>query len=222
MEKILNGLRRFQEDVFPEEEPLFRSLAGSQSPEALFLTCSDSRIMPGLMTQTKPGDLFICRNAGNIVPPYGEPAGGVSATIEYAVMALNVRDIIVCGHSDCGAMKGLLYPEKLKGMPTVAAWLQHAERARVVTLENFEHTDERQTLATLTEQNVLAQIDHLRTIPCVAARVQKGSLTLHGWVYEIETGVVRAYDAQQQRFVPIRHMVSQAEGTGAHAEVAHA
>jgi carbonic anhydrase len=209
MQKILNGLKHFQENVFPEEEGLFRRLASSQSPEALFLTCSDSRISPGMLTQTKPGDLFICRNAGNIAPPHGEPAGGVSATIEYAVMALNVRDIIVCGHSDCGAMKGLLHPEKLKDMPTVAAWLRHAERARVVTLENYEHLDEYALLATLTEQNVLAQLDHLRTLPSVASRTEQGRLALHGWVYQIETGLVRAYDPAQRRFVPIRHMTEQ-------------
>jgi carbonic anhydrase len=206
MEKILTGLKRFQDHVFPEEQALFQRLASSQSPEALFLTCSDSRIMPGLLTQTKPGDLFICRNAGNIAPPHGEPAGGVSATIEYAVVALQVRDIIVCGHSDCGAMKGLLHPEKVASMPTVAAWLRHAERARVVTLDNFGDQDEAGLLATLTEQNVLTQMDHLRTIPCVASRLEQGKLALHGWVYEIESGIVRAYDGARRRFVPIKEL----------------
>jgi carbonic anhydrase len=204
MEKILNGLKRFQDVVFPEEKALFRRLASGQSPEALFLTCSDSRIMPGLLTQTRPGDLFICRNAGNIAPPYGEPAGGVSATIEYAVVALEVRDIVVCGHSDCGAMKGLLHPESLAGMPTVAAWLRHAERARVVTLANFGHLPESELIVTLTEQNVLTQIDHLRTIPCVASRLEQNRIALHGWIYDIESGLVRAYDPGHKQFVPIR------------------
>src|SRR5262245_48944414 len=98
MKRILDGLMRFQTEVFPQERELFDRLSSGQNPEALFLTCSDSRIVPELITQTKPGDLFICRNAGNIAPAYGEVNGGVSATIEYAVLALNVRDIIVCGH----------------------------------------------------------------------------------------------------------------------------
>lgn len=221
MKKILSGLKHFQDHVFPDEQALFRRLASSQSPEALFLTCSDSRIMPGLLTQTKPGDLFICRNAGNIAPPHGEAAGGVSATIEYAVVALQVRDIIVCGHSDCGAMKALLHPEMVTGMPTVAAWLRHCERARVVTLENFEHLDEPALLATVTEQNVLTQLDHLRTLPFVASRLKKNKLTLHGWVYQIETGVVRAYDPSDQRFVPIREIAEPGASPG-HQEVMHA
>jgi carbonic anhydrase len=204
MKRILDGLTRFQTEIFPEEKELFTRLASGQSPEALFLTCSDSRIVPDLMTQTKPGDLFICRNAGNIAPPYGEPAGGVSATIEYAVLALGVRDIIVCGHSDCGAMRGVMEPKKLEGMPTVASWLRHAERSRFVMQEHFGHLNGQAYLEALTEQNVLAQLDNLRTHPSVASRLHGGKLNLHGWVYEIETGVVRAYDAGAGRFVPIR------------------
>lgn len=204
MKRILDGLSRFQKEVFPEERDLFSRLASSQSPEALFLTCSDSRIVPGLLTQTQPGDLFICRNAGNIAPPHGEPAGGVSATIEYAVLALGVRDIIVCGHSDCGAMKGLMHPEKLASMPTVAAWLRHGERARFVIEENYRDLDPAARLAALTEQNVLAQLDNLRTYPSVASRLLKGALTLHGWVYDIESGAVRAYHPGEGRFLPLQ------------------
>jgi carbonic anhydrase len=203
MKRILDGLLRFQKDIFPEQQALFARLASSQSPEALFLTCADSRIVPDLLTQTKPGDLFICRNAGNIAPPHGEAAGGVSATIEYAVVALKVRDIIVCGHSDCGAMKGLLHPENLKDLPTVAAWLQHAERARFITQENYDYLNEQERLAAITEQNVLAQMDNLRTHPCVASQLLRRELNLHGWVYQIETGAVRAYDAATERFVPV-------------------
>ncbi|MCW5983465.1 MAG: carbonic anhydrase [Bryobacteraceae bacterium] len=203
MKRILDGLSRFQKEVFPEERALFSRLASSQSPEALFLTCADSRIVPGLLTQTRPGDLFICRNAGNIAPPHGEPAGGVSATIEYAVLALGVRDIIVCGHSDCGAMKGVMHPEKLASMPSVAAWLRHADRARVVTEENYGDLEPASRLAALTEQNVLAQLDNLRTYPSVASRLLKGALTLHGWVYDIESGVVRSYHADKGNFLPL-------------------
>lgn len=203
MKRILEGLSRFQKEIFPEERELFARLASGQSPETLFLTCSDSRIVPDLMTQTKPGDLFICRNAGNIAPPFGEQTGGVSATIEYAVMALKVRDIIVCGHSDCGAMRGVMHPEKVTHMPTVALWLRHADRARAVMQENFAHLDGQQYLAVLTEQNVLAQMDNLRTHPSVAAALHGGKLNLHGWVYDIETGTVRAYDPARKAFVPV-------------------
>jgi carbonic anhydrase len=203
MKRLLDGVQRFQQEIFPEEKALFARLAASRSPEALFLTCSDSRIEPGLLTQTRPGDLFICRNAGNIAPPHGEAAGGVSATIEYALIALNVRDIVLCGHSDCGAMKGLLHPEQLVALPTVAQWLHHAERARLIVEENFVGLPEAERLAVMTEQNVLAQLDNLRTYPSVASRLLNRKLSLHGWVYDIETGVVRAYDGQSGRFVPI-------------------
>jgi len=203
MKRILEGLSRFQTDVFPGERALFARLASMQTPEALFLTCSDSRIVPDMLTQTRPGDLFICRNAGNIAPPYGEHAGGVSATIEYAVLALGVSDIIVCGHSDCGAMKGVMHPEQLSGLPTMAAWLRHADRARFITEEHYAHLPSHHRLATLTEQNVLAQLDNLRTYPCVASRLHSGKLSLHAWVYEIETGVMRAHDPGKGMFVPV-------------------
>src|SRR5262245_46408318 len=121
---------KFRREVFPQHQELFENLAASQSPSVLFVTCSDSRVVPDLILQSRPGDLFICRNAGNIIPPHGELAGGVSATIEYAVDVLQVRAIIVCGHSDCGAMRALLHPEKLTHLPTVARWLRQAESAR--------------------------------------------------------------------------------------------
>src|SRR3982751_6268271 len=116
MERLLKGVSTFQREVFPQHRELFERLAAKQNPMALFITCADSRVVPDLITQSDPGDLFICRNAGNMVPPYGEMNGGVSATIEYAVVALNIRHIIVCGHSDCGAMKGVLHPEAVEQM----------------------------------------------------------------------------------------------------------
>jgi carbonic anhydrase len=206
MRKVLEGLVRFQANVFPEESQRFERLASHQDPVALFITCSDSRIVPGLITQTKPGDLFIIRNAGNIVPSYGEMVGGVSATIEYAVVALNVRDIIICGHSDCGAMKGLLYPETLERMPTVKAWLRYADRARLVVEENYDGLDQHEHLEAIIRENTLAQLDHLMTHPCVASRVKKGQLSLHAWVYEIETGEVYACDPEQGGFRPFRQV----------------
>jgi carbonic anhydrase len=212
MQRILNGVRRFQRDVFPKERTLFRRLASGQNPEALFLTCADSRIVPGLITQTGPGDLFICRNAGNIAPPYGEAAGGVSATIEYAVVGLRVKDIVVCGHSHCGAMMAILRPELLHSMPSVAAWLSHADRARLIVEEHHADLSDEEKIGMLTQQNVLGQIDHLRTYPSVASRMLNGELRLHGWVYHIETGVVNAYDSSTASFSPITNAESPLDG----------
>ena len=124
MNKLLEGIQQFQSSVYPRYKGLFRQLASTQKPRALFIACADSRLMPEMLTQSGPGDLFICRNAGNIVPPYNDHAGGVTATIEYAVAVLRVPNIIICGHSDCGAMKGVLHPESVRGMPTVARWLR--------------------------------------------------------------------------------------------------
>lgn len=206
MKRILDGLTRFQTEVYPGQRQLFERLAHAQRPEALFLTCSDSRIVPDLITQTRPGDLFICRNAGNIAPAYGEVTGGVSASIEYAVMALEVKDIIVCGHSDCGAIQGLLHPERLARMPAMAAWLRNAERARFVVEENYPHLEGEALAGALIQENVVAQIENLRTHPSVASRLRMGQLTLHGWVYDIRTGIVTAWQSESGRFVPIHEI----------------
>lgn len=211
MKRILSGLSRFQNEIFPQTRQLFERLASSQAPEALFLTCSDSRIVPELMTQTAPGDLFICRNAGNIAPAYGEVNGGVSATIEYAVLALEVKDIIICGHSDCGAMQGLLHPERLASMPNVAAWLKHAERARFMVQDNYPNLEGADLLNALIEENVVAQLENLRTHPAVASRLRKGKLQLHGWVYQIDHGTVTAFDPELTRFVPIGKTTDESE-----------
>ena len=204
MEKIVKGLRRFQEDVFPEREDDFRRLGSGQNPDVLLVTCSDSRIDPALLMQTKPGELFICRNAGNIIPSHGDVNGGVSATIEYAVMALNVKYIIVCGHSDCGAIKGVLYPELVARMPNVARWLHHADAAAHILRENYAHLEGPALFRAAIEENVLAQLENLETHPCVASRLRKGDLQIHGWVYEIETGHVTEWDPGQKRFVALR------------------
>ncbi len=195
MEKVVSGLAKFQDAVFPENRDLFEGLASGQKPETLFITCSDSRIDPCLLTQTKPGDLFICRNAGNIVPAYGEVIGGISATIEYAVLALGVKHIILCGHSDCGVMRALLNPQSVAQMPAVAGWLRFGESARFEVQENHSHLKGAELLTAMTEQNVLAQLDNLRTHPSVSARLAKGLFNLHGWTYDIGSGSVKTFDA---------------------------
>ena len=203
MKKLVSGYEKFRADIFPAKKEIFEHLAGEQHPRALFVTCADSRILPEMIMQADPGELFIQRNAGNMVPPYGERMGGVSATIEYGVLALNVKHIVVCGHSDCGAMRGVLHPEKVAKMPTVAAWLMHGEVARRIVDDTYGELTEEQKLEALIHENVLAQLDHLRTHPSVASRLKSGDLHLHGWVYKIHTGQIEAYDAQTETFAPL-------------------
>jgi carbonic anhydrase len=204
LQQIVDGFKRFRKEVFPEQEELFKKLANAQSPRAMFITCADSRIVPELITQSSPGDLFVTRNVGNVVPPYGQMNGGVSTAIEYAVSALGVQHIIVCGHSDCGAMKAVLNPASLEKMPTVKAWLRHAEIAKTVVADHqtCEHNHDGE-LNFLTEENVVAQLTHLQTHPSVASRLASGQLFIHGWVYSIETSEIRAYDALEGRFRPL-------------------
>jgi carbonic anhydrase len=203
MQKLIQGIHRFQQETFRPLQGLFEQLSRGQSPETLFITCSDSRIDPNLLTRSKPGDLFILRNAGNIVPPHGAATGGEAATIEFAVAALGVRDIILCGHSHCGAVQGLLQPEQVASLPAVSAWLAHAETTRRIVRDNYGHLDGERLLTAAVEENVLVQLENLRTLPAVASRLVRGDLHLHGWVYKIETGEVFAYDLTCGQFVPV-------------------
>lgn len=203
MDRLIEGVSKFQNEVFPKYRELYEQLANAQLPETLFITCADSRIVPDLITQTKPGELFICRNAGNMVPAYGEVYGGVSATIEYAVTVLPIKDIVVCGHTGCGAMKALLHPEQAEGMPTVKSWLSHGEVARRIVLDNYGDLNEHELLHRITEQNIVAQLEHLRTHPSVASRLARGTLKLHGWMYHIRTGEVDVWNPQTRRFIAI-------------------
>jgi carbonic anhydrase len=201
MEKVLKGLVTFQKKVFAKKKKLFASLSKQQKPSVLFVTCSDSRIDPSLLTQTDPGDLFILRNAGNLIPTYGAAIGGSTATIEYGVSVLQVKDIIVCGHTDCGAMQGLLNPEKLRELPAVKAWLQHAETTIRLVKDHCAHLKGDELFAATIRENVLVQLDHLKTHPAVATRLRRGNLRLHGWVYSIGTGEVWVYDQKKKGFV---------------------
>lgn len=204
MKKVVEGVCRFQQRLSPAERESFKKLAGGQNPVALFITCSDSRIDPNRITQTEPGDLFIVRNAGNIVPPHGAANGGEEATIEYAVAALKVRDVVVCGHTHCGAMKALISdPETLRDLPSVRAWLGHAEATRWIVRDRYGQQDEDRRLMGAIEENVLVQLENLRTHPAVAASMARGELNLHGWVYCIDTAEVRAFDPQERQFVPL-------------------
>jgi carbonic anhydrase len=196
----MQGLHHFQTAIFGSQRELFERLAKGQSPETLFITCSDSRIDPNLLTQTEPGELFILRNAGNLVPPYGASQGGEAATIEFAVAGLGVKEIIVCGHSHCGAMKGLLDPPPAKDFPALTHWLSHAESTRRVVRDKYAGREGASLLNVTIQENVLAQLENLRTHPVVASGLAQDKLKLHGWIYKIETGEVFAYDPQSSQF----------------------
>jgi carbonic anhydrase len=202
MQRLIQGIHQFQQDGFRPLQGLFEQLAKRQAPETLFITCSDSRIDPNLLTRSQPGDLFILRNAGNIIPPHGA-GGGEAATIELAVTVFGVKDIIICGHSHCGAMNALLHPEQLSDMPAIAAWLRHAESTARIIRDNYAHLDGPPRLTAAIEENVLVQLEHLRTLPAVGSRLVKGDLKLHGWVYKIETGEVFAFEPSTGQFVPL-------------------
>jgi carbonic anhydrase len=203
MQKLLHGIHQFQSEDFLPLQGLFQRLAKGQNPETLFITCSDSRIDPNMLTRAKPGELFIIRNAGNIIPPHGAASGGEAATVEFAVAALGVKDIIICGHSHCGAMKGLLEPDQVAALPAVASWLTHAETTRRIILDNYPELQGDRLLMATIQENVLVQLEHLRTLPSVASRLVGGDLRLHGWVYKIETGEVFAYHFDTGQFVEI-------------------
>jgi carbonic anhydrase len=203
MPKFAAGVVRFQRDVFPENEALFEKLAKGQAPEALFITCSDSRIETGMLTQSEPGDLFIVRNAGNIVPPHTTATGSTTAAIEFACIALNVPHIVVCGHTECGAMKGAMNLEGLTTLPHVKEWLSYARAAVDITNELGKDLNDHDRNLLLLEQNVILQLAHLRTHPAVAVRIARGDLRLHGWVYDIADGEVYAYDDKNNVFEPV-------------------
>ncbi|MFY9939872.1 MAG: carbonic anhydrase [Silvibacterium sp.] len=199
-EKIVDGVLQFQKDVYPDYRDLFERLALGQRPDVLFITCADSRIDPCLLTQTKPGELFICRVIGNIVPPYPGAIGGVSATIEYAAVVLRVPEIVVCGHTDCGVIKAAHHPEEVRKYPSISAWL------RYVKLDGRETNPNAESLLAVTERNVVDQLKNLQTHPGVAARLKDRDLKLTGWVYHIGSGVVTAYDEASGKFSALEAM----------------
>ncbi len=202
MKPFIQGAMKFQADVFPGMSSLFKRLASSQNPGTLFITCSDSRVVPELLTQQQPGDIFVIRNAGNIVPSYTSEPGGVTASVEYAVGVLGVTDIVVCGHSDCGAMTAIAHCTCLNHLPAVASWLRHADAAKVVNQARAHTTLDAKVLA-MVHANVVAQLTNLRTHPTVALALEQGTLALHGWVYDIETGDINALDGTKNAFVKL-------------------
>jgi len=203
MEKLVKGFLKFRTEVFGKKRELFTRLSENQAPRALFITCSDSRVDPTLLTQTDPGELFILRNAGNMVPPYGSMQGGSTATIEYAMAVLKVPHIIICGHTDCAVMKAVLHPEEVHDLPAVKEWIGQAETTRRLMVEHFTKLTGKDRLIKTTQENVRNQIEHLRTHPSVALQLRKGKVDLHGWVYSISTGDIWVYDFATETFVSL-------------------
>ena len=216
LQRLKAGVRRFQSEIYPERREAYeRAASVPQQPHTLLITCADSRIDPEAVTQAAPGEIFVTRNIGNMVPAYGEMLGGVSAVIEYAVSGLKVQHVVICGHSDCGAMKALLHPESTATMPTVTSWLMNG-RAALTVADSLGHRDDRpsERLKQLTEQNVLMQIAHLKTHPSVAGAMIRNELTISGWVYEIGTAEVRIAEDGEREFTHITPLDATRELTG--------
>jgi len=210
MEKLIGGIHRFRKEYWSENRELFERLARhGQSPDALFITCCDSRVIPTVITHSRPGDLFILKNIGNFVPPYSESSldgSGVAAAIEYAVEFLGIRDIIVCGHSDCGAMKALYKdPDAFARTPHVAEWLRNGKRTLEVVAGNYPDKTREERLAITAEENVLVQMENLRTYPVVRRAAGEGRLFVHAWFFEIGGGTVFRYSPEREQFEPIHY-----------------
>ena len=203
MDRLIAGHKRFLTEIFPGKRRQYKLLSERQAPEWLFITCSDSRVLPDLILGTGPGDLFITRNAGNVVPIHSHDVDGVTATIEYAIEVLKVKSAILCGHSDCGALKAAINQAGLERMPKARRWLSHVEAAfkhrQPLNPADGEHAE----LASLIRGNVVAQLANLKAQPAVQHAVAEGRLTVHGWYYDILSGRIEQYDEGDGRFIPL-------------------
>ncbi|GHB47467.1 carbonic anhydrase [Streptomyces viridiviolaceus] len=193
MHELQDGYARFRDTVYPAKAPLFSRLATEHRPRALFIGCSDARVVPELITQSDPGELFVIRTAGNLVPAYAPGADGVVASIEYAVAVLGVSDIVVCGHTACGAMTALAEGHDLGAAPVIADWLRHADAARARAAAAPAVSGPAR-VTTLVRANVAAQLQNLATHPSVTRALAEGALALHGWVFDIASGTVETVD----------------------------
>ncbi len=207
MEKLYKGIHTFRETLFRREKDFFQRLSEGQAPEVLFITCADSRIDPNLVTQSKPGELFIVRNVGNIVPPHDaiRDKNSVAAAIEFAVLGLKVKDIIVCGHANCGAMSALHRPDAdFDSMPHLRDWLYLARPVRDIANRFCPDYTHEEKVRFTEQENVLFQLKNIMSYPFVAEALESGSLHLHGWYYDIGRGDIFAYEPDQDRFVSLK------------------
>ncbi|MBZ0157326.1 MAG: carbonic anhydrase [Alphaproteobacteria bacterium] len=209
MEKLYKGIHTFQNSFFKKEEDFFRRLSERQTPEVLFITCADSRVDPNLVTQSRPGELFIVRNVGNIVPPHNaiNDKNSVAAAMEFAVMGLKVTDIIVCGHSNCGAMQALFMEEKeFEGMHHLKEWMKLASPVRHIVNRFYPatHASEEFRRRIAEEENILVQLSNIQTYPFVLQALEEGTLHLHGWYYDIRTGDIFSFNPSTDKFEKIQ------------------
>lgn len=203
MQKLVQGIHSFRQGFFADHRQLFEQLASAgQRPETLFITCSDSRVVPNLITNAAPGELFMIRNVGNVLPRPDLP-GGTAAALEYAVEVLEVENIIVCGHTQCGAMEAILNPERMANLPYVRRWLAETDRVRQVIEERYAHLDPQARLTAAVEENVLVQLENLREYPFVTRRLDAGKLRVSGWVFQLATGRVFDYHPVTGEFLPL-------------------
>jgi carbonic anhydrase len=204
MQKLEAGVHQFQANYFARNKRLFEKLSEGQRPEVLFITCSDSRVVPNLITSTSPGDLFIVRNVGNIVPAVERGVlGGVSAAIQYAIEVLEIGHVIVCGHTQCGAIDAILHPERVQHLPFVKRWLGESARIPELIEERYGHLTGEERVTAAIEENVLVQLENLRSFDFIARRLDAGTLTMAGWVFSIAKGQVFDYDVQSGQFLAI-------------------
>ncbi len=204
MQQLVQGVHHFQKIGFREREELFGRLKHGQKPEACLITCADSRIVPNLITNSEPGELFIVRNVGNLIPCYGTSNNGEMAAFEYAIVELGIQDLIVCGHTGCGAMQALVstpLTPTISRTPLVSHWLHHADATLEIIREHYKHLEGSALANAAAEENVLVQLEHLRTLPSVASRISSGRVRLHGWMYKIDSGEVFYYESEIGQFV---------------------
>lgn len=205
MRKLIMGIVDFRERLLPQYAERFQNLAHGQTPDVLFITCSDSRVVPDLLVSTDPGDLFVMRNVGNLVPPAtvdGASTGDLSeaSAVEYAVLVLQVRNIVVCGHSQCGAMKAALAREPLPNTPNLAKWLHHSASAAFRLAQEGPLDPCLEPCDQLGQLNVLVQLEHLATYPIVRERIAAGTLQLSGWWFDIAKGEMQVYQREKRQF----------------------
>lgn len=204
MQELIDGVHKFRQDQFGRYKTLFKKLSKEgQNPHTLFITCCDSRVLAELITQSKPGDLFVVKNIGNIVPPFSSigSTNSTAAAIEFAVQNLGVNDIVVCGHSQCGAMRALLkgVPDKTH-TPHLVEWLTVADPVLDIIQKKYRHLGEDDQCTTAAQENVLFSLENLHTYPCVMKKLEEKSLQLHGWFFKIATAELFAFDPEKKQF----------------------
>ncbi len=214
MEEYAQGNELFRSYFKKNKESLLNLVKSGQSPKALFIGCSDSRVIPDLIVQSDPGDLFVIRNVGNFVPQYkpDEDFHATATGIEYAVSMLEVQEIIICGHTHCGACKCLYEDINDPSLIHTKKWLELGESAKTSAILSLGINAPKEELLRLTEKlSIIKQIENILTYPVVKKRFEDGSLAIHGWYYDMETGTIDYYNAENYEFLPLRDLANTEE-----------